>query len=80
MPKTKTAAAPAAKPKTHRSVRARKSTTAAPAATAEFDPLAHHEEIAQEAYLIWLGRAECAGSPEEDWLQAELQVRARYAQ
>jgi Protein of unknown function (DUF2934) len=41
----------------------------------EFDPAAHHKEIAQVAFRNWLERA---GSEEEDWLKAEIEVRARY--
>ena len=41
----------------------------------EFDAAAHREEVAEAAYFNWLKRA---GSPEEDWLQAEVEVRARY--
>jgi hypothetical protein len=41
----------------------------------EFDAAAHHEEIAQVAHMNWLERA---GSAEDDWLKAEVQVRAKY--
>ena len=44
----------------------------------EFDVAAHHEEIPKVAYRIWLERAYCPGSPEEDWLKAESEVRAKY--
>lgn len=54
---------------------------AAPAAIAlpQFDITAYHDEIAEAAYLNWLQRAGGAGSPEEDWLQAENTVRIKYA-
>jgi hypothetical protein len=43
-----------------------------------FDAVAHQKEIAQVAYRIWLERADRPGSPEEDWLKAEAEVRAKY--
>jgi len=43
-----------------------------------FDPVAHQKEIAQVAYRIWLERADRPGSPEEDWLKAEAEVRSKY--
>jgi hypothetical protein len=49
----------------------------APAAVPEFDVAAHYEEIAEVAYCKWRERA---GSAEEDWLKAEIEVRARYSQ
>ena len=30
------------------------------------------------AYRIWLERADRPGSPEEDWLKADSEVRAKY--
>lgn len=47
--------------------------------TTEFDADAHYEEIAASAYLNFLARDGAPGSPEEDWLQAEVYVRAKYA-
>ena len=47
--------------------------------TLVFDAVAHQKEIAQVAYRIWLERADRPGSPEEDWLKAEAEVRAKYA-
>ena len=44
----------------------------------EFDAAAHHEEIAQVAYRIWLERADEPGSPEQDWLKAVSEVCAKY--
>ncbi len=36
-----------------------------------------HEEIAERAYLLWEARGCQGGSPEEDWLQAEQELRQR---
>jgi hypothetical protein len=72
MPRTQTAPAPPAEIKTHRIARpARKK----PAPLPQFDAAEHYQEIAQLAYLNWLQRA---GSPEEDWLKAEVEVRTRH--
>jgi hypothetical protein len=46
--------------------------TAAPVAAA---PL--QDEIASLAYLYWEARGYQGGSPEEDWLRAERELRAR---
>ena len=72
MPKAQTALAQPEEPKTHRSVRPsrKKSVT-----VSEFDPAEHRDEIAQLAYLNWLERV---GSPEQDWIKAEMEVRAKY--
>ena len=35
-----------------------------------------HEEISRLAYSYWEARGFVAGSPEEDWLRAELELRA----
>ncbi len=51
----------------------------APAPVAEFDPSAHHDEIAHAAYLKWIERGYVIGSPEQDWFEAEQSVRAKYA-
>lgn len=89
MPRTKAATTPSVAPKTRRApaMTERKRTPKAKAVTAvepevaviEFEPSAHYDEIAQVAYLKWLGRSGAPGSPEEDWLAAELEVRAKYA-
>jgi hypothetical protein len=50
----------------------------AAAPVSAFDAVAHQKEIAQVAYRIWLERADRPGSPEEDWLKAEAEVRAKY--
>jgi hypothetical protein len=73
---TRTAPSKAVEPKTHRSPR--RVPKVASAATPEYDPAAHQKEIAQVAYRIWLERADRPGSPEDDWLKAEVEVRARY--
>ena len=82
MPRTRTAPASVAEPKTHRSaitpIRKTVGVMPAPAPIQEFDASAHRKEIAQVAYRVWLERADGPGSPEEDWLQAEAEVRARY--
>jgi hypothetical protein len=48
-------------------------TPAVVVATAAASP----EEIAKLAYLYWEARGCQGGSPEEDWLRAEQEVRAR---
>ena len=73
---TRTAPSKAAEPKTHRIPR--RVTPIAPAPIPQYDPAAHQKEIAQVAYRIWLERADRPGSPEEDWLKAEAEVRAKY--
>jgi hypothetical protein len=45
----------------------------------EFDAAEHYEEIASSAYLNFLARSGAPGSPEDDWIQAERYVRAKYA-
>jgi len=47
-----------------------------PAPLPEFDAATHHQEIAQVAYRNWLERT---GSPEEDWLKAEIEVREKWS-
>ena len=42
-------------------------------ANVEIEP----EEIARLAYSYWEERGSAGGSPEEDWLRAERQLRAR---
>jgi Protein of unknown function (DUF2934) len=73
---TRTAPSTPAEPKAHRSPR--RATKSAQAPIPVFDPVAHQKEIAQVAYRIWLERADRPGSPEEDWLKAEAEVRAKY--
>lgn len=43
-----------------------------------FDPALHHEEIAREAYLLWLNRGGTHGRDQEDWHKAVEIVRARH--
>lgn len=43
-----------------------------------FDPALHHEEIAREAYLLWLNRGATHGRDQEDWHKAVEIVRARH--
>ncbi len=60
--------------------------TAAPKSTAKktveakpaFDPSLHHDEIAHEAYVLWLNRGQGHGQAHEDWLQAIEIVRVRH--
>jgi hypothetical protein len=73
---TRTAPTKAAELKTPRSPR--RVSKSAPAPIPEYDPAAHQKETAQVAYRIWLERADRPGSPEDDWLQAEAEVRAKY--
>lgn len=76
---TRTAPAKPAKPaepKAHRNPR--RASQSALASIATFDPATHQKEIAQVAYRIWLERADRPGSPEEDWLKAEAEVRAKH--
>ena len=76
MARTQTAPQKASANKTHRTpLRVTKST---PAAVLEFNPAEHHHEIALAAYHCWLERGDTPGSPEQDWLQAEAEVRNRY--
>ena len=73
---TRTAPSKAVEPKSLRNPR--RVPKIAPAPILEYDPAAHQKEIAQVAYRIWLERADRPGSPEDDWLKAEVEVRARY--
>ena len=34
-----------------------------------------HDEIAQVAYALWEARGRAEGSPEQDWFEAERQLR-----
>lgn len=53
------------------------SETSGAAAAAAFDPVSEREEIARLAYSYWEARGGVGGSPEEDWLRAEEEVRRR---
>ena len=74
---TRTAPSKPVESKAQRSPR-RPTPSAAVAPVPAFDAVAHQKEIAQVAYRIWLERADRPGSPEEDWLKAEAEVRAKY--
>lgn len=74
---TRTAPSKPAEPKTNRTPR--RGTPRTPVPVPVFDAVAHQKEIAQVAYRIWLERADRPGSPEEDWLKAEAEVRAKYS-
>jgi Protein of unknown function (DUF2934) len=72
---------PATDPKTHHRAHSATGTPAGdPVLVLEFDAAAHRREIAQVAYRIWLERADRPGSPERDWIKAEIEVRAKYAE
>jgi hypothetical protein len=80
VPRTQKSHIPEPKLKAHRNARSAAKKPFGipkPAPIPEFDAARHHDEIARVAYLKWIERA---GSPEEDWLKAESEVRARYAQ
>ena len=72
---TRTAPADA---KSHRTSRRAAKSAPEPKSTPFFDPVAHQKEIAQVAYRVWLERADRPGSPEQDWREAEAEVRAKY--
>jgi len=73
---TRTAPSKAAESKAQRSPR--RVPKSAPAPIPEYDAATHQKEIAQVAYRIWLERADRPGSPEDDWLKADAEVRSRY--
>lgn len=81
-PKCRQAPARATAQKTHRDVPTASKESArvssVPPAIQEFDAAVHHQEIAQVAYRNWLERSHLPGSPEEDWLKAVNEVRAKY--
>ena len=84
MPRTRTSPTPATKPKSPRSVHAavkkpaRVRILSAPVSIPEFDADAHRQDIAHLAYHNWLERADGPGSPEEDWLKAEMEVHPKH--
>ena len=67
----------APEPKAHRSPRRLPKIAAPP--ILECGVAGHQKEIAQVAYRIWLERANRPRCPEDDWLKAEVEVRAKYA-
>jgi Protein of unknown function (DUF2934) len=73
---TRTAPAKPAESQVHRSPGRKNRNTPAPIPV--FDPVAHQKEIAQVAYRMWLERGDRPGSPEDDWLKAEAEIRAKY--
>jgi hypothetical protein len=77
MTRTRTASTSLMEPKTHRRARTPGKKPARVPSAPEFDAAAHHDEIAETAYFHWLERT---GSAEENWLKAELEVRAKYSQ
>jgi hypothetical protein len=82
MPKAPTAPFQAAVPEPHISAKTNGKKSAcipsAPNPIPEFDAALYRKEIAQVAYRIWLERADRPGSPEEDWVKAESEIRAKY--
>ncbi len=75
MPTARQTAVPKAN---HKVVRANRNAPQVRPVVSGFDSALHHSEIAEVAYLRWLERAGKPGSPEDDWLNAETEVRARY--
>jgi len=53
-------------------------TPSAPTADLADSPIAR-EEIARLAHSYWEARSRDSGSPEEDWLRAETELKARRA-
>jgi DUF2934 family protein len=51
------------------------STAQSAPAAATYEPT--YDEISQQAYLYWEARGYQGGSPEEDWLRAEHELRTR---
>lgn len=78
--KTTTKSAKATSPAATHKTPARKPAArkAAPAATPAFDAAAHHDEIAREAYFLFLNRGAQHGHEHEDWLRAVEIVKARH--
>lgn len=82
------AAAASARRKTHRQSGAAASPVDAPSTSADVServaapaaapfPGPSREEVAALAYSYWVERGMRGGSPEEDWLQAERELRSR---
>ena len=71
------AASAAPRRQTAAKTRTPRARTTAPSAA--ISPAPSREEIARLAYSFWEARACQGGSPEEDWLRAELQLSARVA-
>ncbi len=83
MPKPRAAASTpvssaARKSTTHTTVKKATRTRSAPAPVAAvLNPGDDHAAIAKLAYRNWQARGDGPGSPEEDWLRAESEFRAR---
>ena len=81
MPKAQTTSAAANEPTLRRSAPTtvrKPRVKAAPSSALEFDLAARQGEIAKVAYLKWLQRGDGPGNAEDDWLQAEIEVRAEF--
>ena len=76
MTRIKTVSTAPAEPKTHRRASPASKKPAPVPAVPEFDSAAHHDEIARLAYFTSLDRG---ASPDENWLKAETEVRAKYS-
>ena len=88
MPRTKTTPLPATDPNTHRSARStrKKPVTRGLSSECESEPSpnsmrtpAVKKSLRWRTVTGWPARA-AQDQPEEDWLKAEVDVRARYAQ
>jgi hypothetical protein len=42
---------------------------------AELTPFNHQQDIEKAAYYKWLNRGRAGGSPQEDWIEAELEFQ-----
>jgi len=56
-----------------------KGTSAAPTISVEFLPEPSYEEIATRAYTLWVNGGRPAGRDQENWIEAERQLRAERA-
>jgi hypothetical protein len=77
-----TGAAAAANPVKRRTTRSKVSASVGPeissselVGTARHEPVVDRETIARLAYSYWEARGYAGGSPEEDWLRAEQELR-----
>jgi translation initiation factor IF-2 len=73
---TKTRAKAARTPETNPSA-PRRHKKATPVAAASSDSIIATEEIAALAFSYWESRGYQGGSPEDDWLRAETELRER---
>ena len=79
-----TGAAAAASPVKQRVARSKASVsstseTSTPAPASKTEPVIDREAIALLAYSYWEARGFTGGSPEEDWLRAERELRSTLA-